>query len=393
MMGLYRSAAGEVRVEVVSADISGFLAAAGKAGILLRDLTASDELTLTFIIDRPSLGRLAALTAGRGERLRVLERLGIFWKAAVLIRRPVLTAGLALLTAVTMFLPSRILLVEVRGNTSIPTAQIVETAAGCGICFGASRREVRSERVKNALLEAMPELRWAGVNTYGARAVITVRQREGSEEADPGPAVSSIIAIRDGFVLSCQAERGTALCAPGQGVKAGEVLISGYTDCGLCTTATRAVGEVMALTQRQMDAVTPADCLKKGDVTGEKVTYSLILGKFRINFDNNSGISPPGCGRMVTEYTLTLPGSFPLPVKLEKQTVTDHGLVRADVDGETAGALLSDFADGYLRRQMIAGTVTEALETIRAEDGRWILTGNYACTEMIGRERAEQNGE
>ena len=96
---------------------------------------------------------------------------------------------------------------------------------------------------------------------------------------------------------------------------------------------------------------------------------------------------------MVTEYTLTLPGDFPLPVKLQKQTVTDHPLVQTAVEEEIAGTLLSQFAAEHLKAQMIAGAVTEALETIHAEDGRWVLTGNYACTEMIGRERAEQNGE
>lgn len=31
--------------------------------------------------------------------------------------------------------------------------------------------------MKNALLSAIPELQWAGVNTYGCRAVISVRER------------------------------------------------------------------------------------------------------------------------------------------------------------------------------------------------------------------------
>lgn len=392
-MSLYRSIGGQVRAELTSADIPGFLAAAGKLSLHLRDLQMENELTVRFTLERSSLGRLSALAYRRGERLQILGRWGIFWKAAALVRRPVLTAGLGLLAALTLFLPSRILLVEVQGNAVISENRILETAAQCGIRFWASRREVRSEGMKNALLEAMPELSWAGINTYGSRAVITVREgRDGGEETEP-PLVSSIVAALDGFILSCQAERGTALCAPGQGVKAGDVLISGYTDCGLCVTATRSLGEVMAVTQRQIAAITPADCLKKGARKGEEVTYSLILGKFRINFDNNSGISPPGCGRMVTEYTLTLPGNFSLPVKLQKQTVNGYALTKTDVAEDAAGALLSRFAADHLQAQMIAGAVTEALETIHAEDGRWVLTGNYACTEMIGRERAEQNGE
>ena len=96
---------------------------------------------------------------------------------------------------------------------------------------------------------------------------------------------------------------------------------------------------------------------------------------------------------MVTEYTLTLPGGFDLPVKLVKEQVSAHTVAVSQVAEADAAEVLTEFAAGYLSRQMIAGTVTAALETVSAEDGCWILAGNYACTEMIGRERAEQNGE
>ena len=96
---------------------------------------------------------------------------------------------------------------------------------------------------------------------------------------------------------------------------------------------------------------------------------------------------------MVTEYNLNLPGGFPLPVKLLRQTHIFTPVEFAAVDEVSAGELLTEFAYGYLAQQMIAGTVEESTENMVADDGCWILTGNYACTEMIGRERAEQNGE
>ena len=127
-MDLYRSMGGAVRGEVISADIPGFLAAAGSAGLDLRDLDMEDELTLGFTLDRSGLNRLSALTAKRGEKLRIRSRMGLFWKGAALLRRPVMMACLGLLTALTLFLPSRILLVEVQGNKAIPDARIMETA-------------------------------------------------------------------------------------------------------------------------------------------------------------------------------------------------------------------------------------------------------------------------
>ena len=393
MMGFYDWLGGVVLVEVVSADVSAFLMAAAGRGLELRDVDMIDPLTVRFSIQRSQTKSLSALIDQRGEKMTILRHRGAWYRLTALKRRPVLVLGLGFLTALALFLPTRVLLVEVEGNTTIPSNQIIETAARCGVSFGASRRAVRSEKVKNELLEAMPELSWAGVNTYGSRAVISVRQRAISQEEAEPPAVSHIAAVRDGFILTCQAERGTAQCIPGQAVMEGQLLISGYIDCGICTTATRAVGEVFAVTNRSLQAVTPAKCLKKAADGVDKVTYSLIIGKNRFNLYKSSGISPSTCGRMVTEYILTLPGGFSLPVKLQKQTIFVREITEAEVTEEAASKVLAAFAAEYLSDQMIAGTVTAALETIRVDCGRWALTGNYACTEMIGREQAEQNGE
>ena len=63
---------------------------------------------------------------------------------------------------------------------------------------------------------------------------------------------------------------------------------------------------------------------------------------------------------------------------------TEHTRVFRSV--QTTGRVLQQIDE-------IAGTVTEAVEYIAEDGGVWILQGDYACTEMIGRVRAEQNGE
>ena len=388
-MGLFRDLTGEVRLRLTGADIPGSLAALSRAGIIIRDGDLEDEWTVCFTILRRDYRKTAAIALRRGDILRLIQRKGIYWTLKRLRKRPVLVLGMTALLAMALFLPSRILMVEVEGNDSIPTNLVLEKASECGISFWASRQEVRSERVKNALLEAMPELSWAGVNTYGSRAVITVRQRD-PEPTEVDKGVAHIIAARDGYILSCDVLSGSGLCRPGQAVQMGDILISGYTDCGLCVTATRAEGEVVAATRREITALTPAKSMKITDTGTQTVYYSLIVGKNRINFRKNSGISHASCGRMVANYHLTLPGGYRLPVTLVAETVISRDLSESRTDGE---AVLADFARRYLGEQMIAGTVTQAVETVTEDGGAWVLTGDYACTEMIGRVQAVQNGE
>ena len=178
-----------------------------------------------------------------------------------------LMGALAVFLAAAIFLPTRIFFVRVEGNVTTPTRLILDAAGESGIRFGASRRAVRSEKMKTALLSALPHLHGAGGNTSGCVATGSVRQRTEPEVTGQDRAVSSIVASRDGFIVSATVTRGNSLCRVGQSVKAGQVLISGYTDCGICIQATRAEGETCAQTSREFAAVTPAQWTARGEQT------------------------------------------------------------------------------------------------------------------------------
>ena len=47
---------------------------------------------------------------------------------------------------------------NVEGNSAVASVDIIDAAQNAGLGFGASRRAVRSEKVKNALLASIPDL-------------------------------------------------------------------------------------------------------------------------------------------------------------------------------------------------------------------------------------------
>ena len=290
-----------------------------------------------------------------------------------------------LITAATAFLPGRILHIEVVGNETVPARRILEAAADSGVYFGAARREIRSEQVKNALLEQLPELRWVGVNTGGCRAVISVRVREEQEDEQPAGMPSTIVAACDAMVTDVSTTSGTALCAPGQTVRAGQVLISGYADLGICTRVESARGEVWGLTGRTVTAAVPEEVLA-AEPTGQIVEkYSLLLGKKRINFHSDSGILYGTCGKMREVIWLTLPGGWRLPVALvvERYTLTQCAAAQRP-DPEM---LLKDTAQRTALSDMIAGEILLGSYDTAQDGALWHMTAEYECREMIGRLR------
>lgn len=388
-MDFWRQVDGAVFVELTSADIPGTMALMQNAGFQIWDLEMVDILTLRFHIQRREYKGVRTLCEKKGDQLKLLSQNGFYWNFKRLKNRPILVVGLLLLFVFSLWVPSRVFFVRVVGNDSIASRQIIEKAAQCGISFGSSRRDVRSEKMKNALLEAIPELSWAGVNTYGCTAVITVRERSVSAPTDGSGQVGSIIAVRDGIIRQITVLRGTGLCAVGQAVKAGQVLISGYTDCGLSIQATTAEGEIYAQTNRELSTVCPTHFEQKITMTDIKRKISLIIGKKRIIFSNSSGISGTGCAKIYEENYISLPGGFVLPVAIAVEIWTDYQTEYVPLSD--AERLLSDFANRYLSSQMLCGKILLADEIFSGQDGLLQLIGSYSCYELIGITRIEEN--
>ena len=309
-MDLYHSLSGMVEVTITCADPAQVMTMLEQGGVELRNVRIADELTLVLLIRRRQTGLLLALCDKRGLDAQISNRVGLYWRLNALLHRPVLLLGILGMILLGLYLPSRVLFVQVEGNVHVPGRLILETAANCGVRFGAERDHVRSEKMKNTLLEAMPQLQWAGVNTRGCVAVISVRERQEQTRENISAEVGSIVASRDGVITSMMTTRGNAVCKVGQAVKAGQLLISGYTDCGISIRADRAEGEIFAQTDRDLTVVYPTDRQQRRQTTGLETKYSLIIGKNRINFYFGSGISGSSCVKMYKENYMTLPGGF-----------------------------------------------------------------------------------
>ena len=391
-MNLWQSAAGMAELELTSADTEGAISAIAGKGIPLQAVTARDMLTVRLWVRRKDIGRIRDLCRRRGEDLKLIRRKGIFWAGKALLGRPVLLLGLSLVLAATLLLPTRVFFLEVEGNRRIPARQILEAAEEAGLRFGVSRRSIRSERIKNRLLETLPSLGWVGVNTVGCRAVISVRERQPEREGKKA-SFQPIVAARDGVVTDCTVTGGSPLCAPGQAVREGQILISPYTDCGISIRVTEPKGEVYARTGRRMEAVCLSSCVKRRALTETKRRYSLILGKKRINLWKDSGIWDATCGRMYEEYYLTLPGGLCLPVRLGVHTLSRWKTETAPADPQTMEDQLTAFARRCVTGEMIAGTILTEDFSLETGQDHLRLTAEFSCREMIGRVTDKQIGD
>lgn len=386
-----------VRIRIVSADVAGFLASLNSLGIVVYDVELVDDLTAQLSVRRADVSKVAAMSERRGDSLKCLNP-GVGLGLLSLIRsRFVLIAGIFLLVLLILCLPGKVLFVTVEGNDRIPDNQILEQAAACGVSFGQTRRLVRSEQVKNMLLERIPELKWVGVNTYGCLAVIQVREREAEESVEDITGAGNIVASRDGVIRSVEIWKGNPLCQVGDAVKQGDILVSGFVDYGIVTQAQRAKAEIYASTSRENTVQTPLNCVSRGAVISVERKYGMIIGKNRINFYKDSRILDGTCVKMYTEECLALPGGFILPITFVREVWITYEMQDAQVEEQCAYSLMRDASREYVNSVMIAGEILDQEEIITASETGYQLYGKYSCLEMIGREKDEEiwqyNGE
>ena len=392
-MDIWRSLDGMVQLEITSASPEQCLESISARGIPVYRVQVKGDLTIRLQILRKTLSAVRKICEQRGDSVRITDKIGLYWSFLHLGKRPVLFCCILLLSFATIWLPRHVLFVQVQGNSAIPTNHILEAAEKCGISIGATRSVVRSEKMKNALLAEVPDLQWAGVNTKGCVALVSVREKKKTEVNEADSVGCSIIASRDGIITSCTAVRGNLLCEEGQAVKRGQTLISGYTDCGIQIQVTAAQGEIFAQTQRPLSAVTPKIRYRKTAEIEKGYQLSLLIGKKRIKIWKDSGIWDATCDRMYEEYYVLLPGGFQLPVALCVDSFYRRNVVEEELPEDTALASFQDFAKQYLSNEMIAGQILVKQECMTAGDTHYLFQGNYWCSEMIGRVQAEEIGE
>ena len=128
-----------------------------------------EETAVTFRVTVGDLARLEELAGRAGCQLRVLSRkgLGAAWRG--LRCRWGFLVGLAACLAAVSVLSRFVLVVEVTGNDTVPTALILSELHRLGVRPGAYGPDIDANAVANEALIHLPQLSFLAVNRYGPR--------------------------------------------------------------------------------------------------------------------------------------------------------------------------------------------------------------------------------
>lgn len=358
-------------------------------------LVWQDGHTITFQIHRDDLRRVQELAQRVGCTVTVGGQRGLPFFLGRFRRRYAFLVGLAFSILAVCILSRFIFTIQVTGNETVPTAQILGELRRLGLRPGVYGPGLELKQISQEALVSMEELSWLTINLYGTRAEVLVREVLEPPELVDEEGCWDIVSQADGVILEVEARKGQALVKEGDVVLAGDVLISGnvammppmYSDQPVRYYQTHSQGLVLARTWRTMTAKIPLTADVKSYTGEETALYSLTVFGYRMDFFRNSSISWPSYDKITHVYPAVLPGGIKLPVSWTVERCRAYETQPAQVNWEAAQALLEKQLEARLTQVLGEdGEVEDLAFSAQIREGWLFVTLTAQCKEDVGRE-------
>jgi len=371
---------GSARLKLFGAFPTAILNAAAAEGIELWDVESGDENTLFLSAYEDQLEELHRITRRAGCEMEVIRRVGGRDGLRKLLRRPALLSGFAL-TVLLLFCSSLFVWeVEIRGTERISRGEILRALEDCGFGVGSFWPGVNTDLLRSEVMVRLPEIGWMTVNVSGSRATVALVERESKPEMYDPAAAADLIAARDGLVKRVNVLSGSPQVSKGEIVTAGQTLIACRTESlnGLPQTVC-ARGSVMADTWYELSALCPIKQALKTPAGLSRSRFAVVFGNRRLNLYIGSGKTIDGCDKIISEYTLGIPGMFSTPIRLVRERFIPYKTSAGDdCDPNETGRRLYTLLESRTEGQILESSF------IPGRTGElYVLTLRAHCTENI----------
>lgn len=225
-----RKIQGSLRVELTGPALERFINDALNRGIHISRIVWLSRNRIRLTLSVGDYFQLRPVLKGTRTKSRILEKKGLpFWWMR-LRRRQFFLWGFLLFILMIFSLTSVIWSVEVEGNETVPSKEIVRLLQKEGVYIGQLKSRVPSnEEIQYRLQSGLPQVSWVGFRMEGTRAVVTVVEKKRVDEREQqGNGPIQLVARRNAMIYDIRVERGRPLVEVNEPVKKGQLLVSGW---------------------------------------------------------------------------------------------------------------------------------------------------------------------
>ncbi len=245
---------------------------------------------LSAVIKASDYFYICKLAKKYGIRTRVSERFGLYFRLYGYRKRWGLVIGPMCCVTVILVLSQFVWDIRVSGNDNVSKSQLYALADECGIYPGAYVHNFSVSDCESLAMADIKDLSWISVEREGSRIYIKVKEKEIAKPVDiPPETPCNIVSDYDCQLISATVKRGVLQVKTGDGIRKGQLLISGTVDNNNDGVIhIHAEGELIARCQQTEEFYLPYRQNKRKPVSEEKHSTYFMFGDFSIKspFDN-----------------------------------------------------------------------------------------------------------
>jgi similar to stage IV sporulation protein len=346
---------------------------------------------LTLCIRKRDFKRLRDIAKKSSCQISIQRKTGAPFFVFRYRKRTALFTGLGLFFMVLWISSLFLWSVEVVADEGINEATVLESLATYGIKSGTPLSSIRSEEVKNNMMVEFSDIAFIGINIKGTKAVVEVKKRDPVPAILPKDQPCNIVAAKTGQIIHIETKTGMAQAQVGQGVKQGQLLVSGILNSNvLGARYVHALAEVTAKTWYRYEA--ESYLIKKvRERTGhQSQRHRLIVMGLPINFYFGSGKPYETYDKMVYEKEICLTQKLVLPIVIETERYFEVEELTVEQTRQEAILKAQGLCDeAFYKDNPDAKMVQKKPMTEDLGDRVWIVT-EYECEENIAKEEPIQ---
>lgn len=389
MKRLYDIARGIVRIEVSGADPESVLNFCAESGIAFWDADPCEDYSLRLSVHAADYPALRERNGKNGVEIKPLRESGGKKIAAAIRARAVLVslvfAGIALIAASSLFIWK----IDIDGNEAVSDAQLLRVLEECGVGYGTFWPSLSSDRVKDDVLTQMPDIAWLSINIRSSCAHIVVHERVDKPEIVSEKSPCDIVAAKGGVIKKLSVLQGEAAVAIGDTVAKGDTLVRAVMSS---ETGDERLVHAMAYAQAdtwyEISAQIPLVEQVKAEKKSTSTQFSIIIGKKRINFFDDSRNNYASCDKINKLRYISLGDVFVLPIGYAVQKSQGYETKACAIDEEKSVLRLKADLEAELRRKIGDGEIVFSEYSVSKSESLLTVTLRAQCTENIAKESA-----
>ena len=140
--------------------------------------------------------------------------------------------GIFIVLGFVFFMSNRVVTIEINGNVSVSKQQVLTALEAIGIYEGKFIPDIDFHSSEQKLRLSIPEISWTAIRHTGSRIVVDITEAVPSPQMVNDDIPCNIVSLKDAQITYAEVYAGTLTRKKGDGVKKGDIIISGTVDDG-----------------------------------------------------------------------------------------------------------------------------------------------------------------